>query len=133
LSPARARLVAVCLDVAAVVGFDALGRSSHSEGEALGGIAVVAAPFLVGTAIGWLAVRRTRRPAGIRAGAIVWACTVGIGLLLRGLAFDRATPIQFVLVAGGFLALVLFGWRAVWALAARRRGRSGTAGAPTAT
>jgi len=133
LTPLRAPIAAICLDVASVVGFVALGRTSHSEGEAVGGIATVAAPFLIGTAVGWIAVRRTRNPAGFRAGLVVWACTVGIGLLLRGLAFDRATPIQFVLVAGGFLALVLFGWRAVWALAARRRGRSGTAGAPSAT
>jgi Na+/proline symporter len=125
--------VAACLDVAAVLGFVALGRSSHAEGETLGGIAVVAAPFLVGTAIGWLAVRRTRRPAGMRAGAIVWACTAGIGLLLRGLAFERPTPVAFVLVASVFLALMLFGWRALWGLAARRRERSTTGGAPSAT
>lgn len=122
MSPLRTRIAAICLDAAAVVGFVALGRTSHSEGDAVGGIATVAAPFLIGMAVGWIAVRRTRRPAGLRAGAVVWACTAGIGLILRGLVFGRPTPIQFILVGAGFLALMLFGWRAVWALVARRRG-----------
>ncbi len=122
MSPLRTRIAAICLDTAAVVGFVALGRTSHSEGDAVDGIAAVAAPFLIGMAVGWIAVRRTRSPAGLRAGAVVWACTTGIGLILRGLVFGRPTPIQFILVGAGFLALMLFGWRAVWALVARRRG-----------
>ncbi len=127
MSPLRARILAICIDVAAVVGFVALGRTSHSEGDAVGGIATVAAPFLIGTAVGWIAVRGTRHPAGLRAGAVVWACTAGIGLLLRGLVFGRPTPIQFVLVGAGFLALLLFGWRAAWGLVVWRRGRTGDA------
>jgi len=122
LTPLRAPIAAICLDVASVVGFVALGRTSHSEGEAVGGIATVAAPFLIGTAVGWIAVRRTRNPAGFRAGLVVWACTVGIGLILRGLVFTRPTPFQFVLVSAGFLALMLLGWRAIWGLVVRRRG-----------
>lgn len=127
MSPLRARIAAICLDAAAVVGFVALGRTSHAEGDAVGGIATVAAPFLIGTAVGWIALRRTRHPAGLRAGAVAWACTAGIGLVLRGLVFGRPTPIQFVLVGAGFLALMLFGWRAVWGLVVRRRGGTGDA------
>jgi hypothetical protein len=131
LSPLRARIAAICLDAAAVVGFVALGRTSHAEGDAVGGIATVAAPFLIGTAVGWIAVRRTRHPTGMRAGAIVWACTAGIGLTLRGLAFGRPTPIAFVMVGAGFLALMLFGWRAIWGLVVRRRGGTGAATEPS--
>jgi len=124
VSPARARITAACVDAAAVVGFVALGRSSHSEGEAPVGITAVAAPFLIGAAIGWLAVRRTRRPAGLPAGTLVWACTAGIGLLLRAVVFERPTPIEFVAVGAGFLALMLLGWRVAWARIARRRGEA---------
>lgn len=119
------RRAAVIADVICVVGFVAIGRHSHSEAEAIGGIAVVAAPFLIGTAVGWALSRNTQRPAGQRTGVIVWACTAGLGLVLRGLVFGRGTPVSFVLVATGFLGLALLGWRGVRGLAIRRR-RSGT-------
>ena len=90
----RARLTAICIDTAAVVGFVALGRGSHAEGEAVAGIATVAAPFLIGLAVGWIAMRRTTLPAGRRTGTVVWACTTAIGL-----AVDVADPsgVQVVL------------------------------------
>ena len=116
------RRTAAIIDVVCVVGFVALGRHSHAETEAIGGVATVAAPFLIGTAIGWTVSRNTARPAGWRTGLIVWACTAGLGLALRGLAFGRGTPLSFVLVATGFLGLALLGWRGVRALAVRRRG-----------
>lgn len=124
--PVRGRITAACLDAAVVVGFVALGRDSHAEGEAVGGIVTVAAPFLVGTAVGWLVVRHTRRPAGLRTGAIVWACTTVIGLSLRSLVFGRPTPVQFMLVAATFLAMMLLGWRIIWALIVRLRERGRT-------
>jgi len=119
----RARLAAICIDTAVVVGFVALGRNSHSEGEAVAGIATVAAPFLIGLAVGWVASRRTDRPTGLRTGALVWACTTAIGLTLRGLVFGRPTPVLFIVVAGTFLALALLGWRAIWAATVRMRAR----------
>ena len=133
MSPRRARIAAICLDVAAVVGFVALGRTSHSEGDAVGGIATVAAPFLIGTAIGWIARQRTLNPTGVRTGVIVWACTAGIGLVLRWLVFDRPTPFSFVLVGAGFLALMLLGWRAIWGLVVRRRGGTRTRTEPASS
>ncbi len=129
--PMRARIAAICVDAATVVAFVALGRDSHAEGEAVGGIATVAAPFLVGTAIGWIASRHTRRPAGVRTGAVVWACTVVIGLALRGLVFGRPAPVQFIVVAATFLALMLFGWRALWLLIVRIRGREHATSEPS--
>jgi hypothetical protein len=117
----RRRLTALCLDVVVVVGFVALGRRSHSEGDALAGIAVVAAPFLVGLAVGWTTIWRGTRPTGWRAGLTVWASTVVVGLALRSFVFGRATPPAFMLVAAGFLAVGLLGWRMAWRLVARRR------------
>jgi hypothetical protein len=122
----RRRLPALCIDACIVVGFVVLGRNTHSEGEAARGIVVVAAPFLIGLALGWLACRRTSRPAGLHTGLIVWAATTVIGLALRGLVFSRPTPLLFILVASTFLALMLLGWRAVWAVGSRfaARGRA---------
>jgi hypothetical protein len=117
----RRRLTALCLDIVVVLGFVALGRRSHSEGEALAGIAVVVAPFLVGLTIGWAAIWRGTRQDGWRAGFTVWASTVVVGLALRSLVFGRATPPAFMLVAAGFLAVGLLGWRMAWRFVARRR------------
>ncbi len=123
----RRRLAALSVDTCVVAGFVALGRNSHSEGEAISDIAIVAAPFLIGLAVGWVACRHTDHPAGMRIGLVVWASTVVIGLTLRGLVFSRPTPPVFILVAGTFLALTLLGWRAVWAVARRRIARIGAA------
>jgi hypothetical protein len=120
VSPIRRRLTALGLDVIGVVGFVALGRSSHSEGEALAGIATVAAPFLVGLGVGWLIVARMARPTGMRAGIVVWACTVVIGLVMRGTVVDRVVPAAFVAVTTAFLGVWLVGWRAIWMLVERR-------------
>lgn len=128
----RRRLTALCIDIVVVVGFVALGRQSHSEGEAAAGIAVVAAPFLIGLGIGWAAIWRAARPTGWRAGLSVWASTVVVGLALRGLVFGRATPLAFILVATGFLALGLLGWRLVWRFVARRRAVGPAADGPPA-
>lgn len=117
------RITALCLDAAAVIGFVALGRESHAEGEAVAGIALVAAPFLVGAAVGWAICRRTVRPAGLRTGIAVWAATIGIGMVLREAVFARPTPIQFVAVGGAFLGLMIVGWRAAWLGIGRVRSR----------
>jgi hypothetical protein len=117
----RRRLTALCVDVVVVVGFVALGRHSHSEGEVAAGITVVAAPLLIGLGVGWAAIWRTARPLGWRAGLTVWASTAILGLALRGLVFGRATPLAFILVATGFLGLGLLGWRLAWRIVTRRR------------
>ncbi len=128
----RRRLTALCLDVVVVVGFVALGRRSHSEGEAAGAIAAVAAPFLIGLGTGWAVIWRSARPTGWRAGLTVWTSTVVLGLALRGLVFGRATPIAFILVTAGFLAAGLLGWRLAWRLVTRQRAVGPAADGPAA-
>jgi hypothetical protein len=129
----RRRLAALCIDACVVAGFVILGRDSHSEGEGIGGVAIVAAPFLIGLAVGWIASRNTSRPAGLQTGVIVWASTVVIGLALREWAFQRPTPVLFILVAGTFLALLLLGWRVIRGVARRISGRRGPASRLTAS
>ena len=101
-------------DLGAIVLFVVVGRRNHNEGTALHGIASVAAPFLIGLVVGWLAaVRVDPRPFSVRFGAVVWVATLAVGMVLRSTAFNRGTATPFVIVATVFLGLTLLGWRIV--------------------
>ena len=120
----RAAATAVVLDVALVLLFAAVGRRSHAESGAVLGVLLTAWPFLVGAALGWgvaLAWRR-RAPLGVRDGIPVWVCAVAVGMLLR-VATGAGTAFSFVVVATLVLGVFLLGWRALAALARRRRHR----------
>jgi hypothetical protein len=117
--------IASGLDTFAVVLFVAIGRRNHDQDPAVSGLIYTAAPFLIGLAVGWLAARAWRRPYDLLTGVVVWAFTVGVGMLLRRTVFDRGTALSFVIVAGCFTALCLVGWRAgALLLQARRRQRA---------
>src|SRR4051794_11441901 len=127
-APAVRTPLAVGADALAILVFVLLGRGSHAEGTPVGGTLAVAWPFLAGAGLGWaalLALRGTGRPVpaavSLPAGGIVLAGTVLVGMALRRVA-GGGTPLSFVLVATGFLALFLLGWRAgtTW-WAVRRR------------
>lgn len=114
--------IAVAADAAAVLLFVVLGRNSHDGGTSLSGVLGVAAPFLVGLAVGWLVTPGARtRPFAWQTGIGIWAATVGLGALLRWFAWSRSTALSFVLVTGAFLALFLLGWRVVTTGATRPR------------
>jgi Protein of unknown function (DUF3054) len=115
--------VAIALDVACVLLFVVLGRSSHDEGEGIASVLNIAAPFLIGLAVGWILSPRVHlRPRSIRAGVDVWVATVLIGVLLRWFAWDRSTAFAFVIVATLFLGFFLLGWRVVISGTSRARG-----------
>lgn len=114
-------LVALLLDVVGVVVFTILGRNTHLEGFSVRGTLEVAAPFLIGLAVGWALARAWRRPAALGTGVVVWAVTVVVGMVLRRLVFDRGTAPSFIVVATAFLALVLVGWRVVARMVQSRR------------
>lgn len=107
----RSARVAVVLDVCCVLVFVIIGRASHTKGEALGGIASTAWPFLCGLAIGWVSAQAWRRPLTLRpAGIAVWLSTVVFAMLLRVLS-GQGIAVAFVGVALAFLGLFLLGWR----------------------
>lgn len=113
-------LLPIALDICCVLVFVIIGRANHAKGEALGGIASTAWPFLSGLAIGWLASRAWRRPGGlVPAGVSAWLATVAFGMVLRVVS-GQGTAFAFILVALAFLGLFLLGWRAAWLLARRR-------------
>ncbi|GAB3882191.1 DUF3054 domain-containing protein [Terrabacter terrigena] len=116
----RRPAAALILDALLVVVFAALGRASHDEDNAVVGVLGTAWPFLVGTAVGWLVVRGTRRawPVDVAPGVTVWFATVLVGMLLRR-AVGSGTAASFVVVASVVLAAFLLGWRALGAYAAR--------------
>ena len=108
----RARLLV--LDVVAILVFVTIGRRTHDEGSALGGIAKTAAPFLIAMVVGWGLTRAWKRPYEGQTGTIMWGVTVAFGLLLRRTVFDRGTATAFVIVATLFLGVTLVGWRFVF-------------------
>ncbi len=112
-SPPRPAATAGVLDVATVLVFVVIGRSSHDHGITLAGMAVTAWPFLAGLAVGWAAARAWRRPFEIApTGVVVWICCVAVGMVLRVVA-GQGTAVAFIVVALAFLALGLLGWRAL--------------------
>ena len=94
------RALPAVLDVVLVLLFAAVGRRSHAEGVDVAGILRTAAPFLVGTAAGWLLASLTldSGPRSLAFGAVVVVCTVVLGMLFRRVA-GEGTALSFVIVA----------------------------------
>lgn len=101
------------LDLAVVSGFVVLGRRTHDEPETLAGVLRTAAPFMVGLAAAWIALRAWRRPEAVATGVGVLVVTVAVAMVLRRTLFDEGTAASFVVVATGFLAVGFVGWRLV--------------------
>ena len=107
----RNSALAALADIVGVLVFCAVGRRSHAEGLTLTGVAETAWPFLAGTAVGWLLSRGWRRPTAIvPTGAVVWVCTVAVGMLLRRTT-SAGVAFSFLVVASAATAVLLVGWR----------------------
>jgi len=113
---------AAVVDVVSILLFVVIGRRSHDEGGNVVTEAVeVAAPFLIGLALGWLVARAWRDPLSPTTGMLIWVVTVVAGMVLRRFVFDRGTALPFVIVASAFTLLFLVGWRFVWEWRTTRR------------
>jgi hypothetical protein len=118
---------AAAADVAWLVVFVVIGRSSHAEGESLAGVARILWPFLVGLGLGWAAARAWRRPAPVIPTALaVWPVCVAAAMALRAVSGQGVAP-AFIAVALAFVGLGLLGWRAALGAVQRERMPSGTA------
>lgn len=112
-------LLAALADVVCLVFFVFVGRRSHQETSALAAFLSTAWPFLAGLVLAWLITRAWRRPTGLWPTAVlIWAITVAGGLGFR-IVSGQGVSGAFPLVASGFLALVLIGWRLVARLSTR--------------
>ena len=107
------------LDLLVVLLFAAAGRASHDLSGDVLGVLQTAWPFLVGMAVGWLAVLRQAHHRWWLDGLVVALSALVVGMLLR-LATGEGTALPFVLVAALVLLGGLLGWRAVEALLVRR-------------
>jgi len=116
----RRPALAVGLDTFSVVLFVAVGRREHDRESTIAGLIDTAAPFLIGLAVAWLALRVWNRPTDWRTGVAVWALTLGVGTAMRRAVFDDGIALSFVIVAAAFLALFLIGWRVAFGLIERR-------------
>ena len=119
-------LVAALSDVACILAFVAIGRSSHDHGVTLTGVAATSWPFLAGAALGWVAGRAWRSPAAVvPVGVVVWFSCVGVGMALWVLA-GQGTAVAFVVAALVFLGSAMLGWR--WLAGMGGRARAGQDG-----
>lgn len=109
LTPSNVGLLG--LDVIAVFVFVAIGRDTHDGGIDIGGLLSTAAPFLIALVVGWLLAQAWIRPTTGSTGLVVWLTTLGFGMGLRRVVFERGTAIAFVIVATIFLGLTMVGWR----------------------
>lgn len=121
----RRVVLAVVLDVVAVLVFVVIGRSSHGEALGIPGLLTTFWPFLVGLAIGWAAAQAWKHPFRLPLpGVPIWLITVIGGMLFRVLSGQGTAP-SFIAVATIALGILLIGWRVVAGLVARRRTRAG--------
>jgi hypothetical protein len=118
--------LALGVDTFSVVLFVAVGRREHERDSAIAGLIDTAAPFLIGLALAWVVLRAWNRPTDWRTGIGVWAITLVVGMLVRGLVFGDGTATSFVIVAALFLALFLIGWRVAFGVIDRRAARPAT-------
>src|SRR4051794_37398944 len=117
----RNSALATLADIVGIVVFCVIGRRSHAEGLTAAGVAETAWPFLMGTAVGWLAARAWRHPtAVVPTGVVVWLCTIVVGMPARR-ATSAGVAVSFVIVASVATAVLLLGWRLL-AAGIRRRG-----------
>ena len=110
-TPAR-----IAIDLVLVVVFAVVGRASHGEALSLDGLLVTGWPFLLGCLIGSVLASVVLRLSWLREGLLVWAITVVLGMLLRGIT-GGGMAIGFLIVATIVLAVFLIGWRMIaWRL-----------------
>ncbi len=123
-------LLWIAIDVVLLLLFSFQGRGAHDESRTFVAVLDTAWPFLVGLAIAWVITRQWQTTEGglpralqIWPSALVLAVTTwGVGLALRVVAGDTNSG-GFPLVALGFIALMLVGWRIVWGSVLRIRAK----------
>ncbi|MEX3609944.1 DUF3054 domain-containing protein [Rothia sp. LK2588] len=110
-------LVIMVVDIALILGFAVLGRSSHHE--TLLGSFNVALPFVIAYLISWFIPIVRRQPHNLYpAGVLVWLMVALGGQALRVLT-GGTTALSFIMVTLAVLGAFILGWRLI--LMATRR------------
>lgn len=113
------------LDLLALLIFALLARLAHDDGS---GFSVLrwmdtAWPFMLGAVIVWgILLAAGTRAAGqaLRTGAVVWLGSLIVGLGIWAIRNAAIPHWSFILVATLMSALLLFGWRGIAQLRARK-------------
>jgi hypothetical protein len=103
------------IDVLAVLIFVAIGRRSHEQANSISGLLQTAAPFLIALAVSWVVLALTKPTGTLVPALVVWAVTVGGGMLLRNVAFSEGTAVSFIIVTTITLFVLIVGARLVTA------------------
>lgn len=112
---------AIAVDLLSVLVFATIGSVVHSRVVDFNAIIWTALPFVTAALVIHviLSVRRVNVRT-ITSGIVIWLVAWVVGVGFRAAVGD-GTPIDFILVAGGFLALFLLGWRVIYWLITRNR------------
>ena len=104
----------IIFDATAIIIFTLIGRRNHTEPLNPVGILETAWPFLVAASLGisFVLVRKLRGTA-LASGLIIWSFTWPAGMLVR-LIGGGSVAFSFLIVAGVFLAVFIFGWRLIF-------------------
>lgn len=111
----------LCIDLALVLIFVAIGLMSHGEG--LSNILRASAPFLTSALSAHILiwVINTRRDLPLMAEAIIaWSITLVVGMALR-ISFGDTAATAFVIVSTLTLFVFLVGWRLIVTFVGRSR------------
>lgn len=101
----------IVLDLVVLVVFVGIGRTTHDHGVSLTGMASTLWPFVVGLAIGWMALRAMNRSGMSKAdGVLMTLVTVAVEMILRVIA-GQGTALAFIVVAVCFLGAFMLVWR----------------------
>lgn len=117
MRPTPRAVIAIALDLVVLVGFAAVGRHAHGEGDPLAGTLAVAWPFVAA----WVAVAGASRALVLIApvpAAISWIAAWPLALILRALSGRGDAP-SFAIVALVVPLIGLTGWRAAARLVLR--------------
>lgn len=122
--------IALIVDLILVVLFTIVGHYTHSHNFDPQGLMTTAWPFLAALVLAWLLTAVWDRPISpLATGTGVWAVTVLVGLVLRGVTGaggDPGTvPVSFMIVATSLNLVTLVGWRIIATAVSGGSGRRG--------
>ncbi|WP_018295947.1 DUF3054 domain-containing protein [Corynebacterium lubricantis] len=110
------KTTAFVADLIAIIVFAVLARMAHQSADMpfnFGGVLSTLWPFALGLVIGWLVTRGGR-------GVWIWLITVVVGLAIWGIRNAAIPHWSFILVATIMSALLMLGWRGIYALTQRK-------------
>ncbi|UVI34392.1 DUF3054 domain-containing protein [Brevibacterium spongiae] len=110
--------IALIVDLILVILFTIVGHYTHSHNFDPQGLMTTAWPFVAALVLAWLLSAVWDRPISpLATGTGVWAVTVLVGLVLRGVTGaggDPGTvPVSFMIVATSLNLITLVGWRII--------------------